>query len=40
MGIIKPRPSGEVAAQLVALTERVSLQGFAPHPTKTFLKER
>jgi len=31
MGIIKPLPSGEVAAQLVALTERASSQGFALH---------
>jgi len=30
MGIIKPRPSGEVAA--VGLTERASLQGSALHP--------
>jgi len=37
MGVIKPRPSGEVAA--VRLTERASLQGVAPHPTKNPLKE-
>ena len=38
MGVIKPRPSGEVAT--VRLTERASLQGVAPHPTKNLFSKR
>jgi len=37
MGIIKPRPLGEVAA--VRLTERASLQGSALHLQGNFLKK-